>query len=45
MVDGRSLAASLHADGNFFDATHFPDNTSLYFFRDEVCYLIMYSLI
>lgn len=42
MDDGRSLAASLKCRREFLDTTHFPDNTPLYLFRDEVCYLILF---
>ncbi|MBE9600750.1 DNA polymerase III subunit alpha [Pedobacter sp. MC2016-24] len=31
----------LDADGNFFDTTHFPNNTSVYPFRGTGCYLIL----
>lgn len=30
----------LDADGEFFDTTHFPNNTPLYPFRGAGCYLI-----
>ncbi|MCD0489717.1 DNA polymerase III subunit alpha [Pedobacter sp. MC2016-14] len=30
----------LDADGNFFDTTHFPNNTPIYPFRGTGCYLI-----
>jgi len=31
----------LDADGNFFDTTHFPNNTPVYPFRGKGCYLIL----
>jgi hypothetical protein len=31
----------LDADGNFFDTTHFPNNTPVYPFRGTGCYLIL----
>ncbi len=31
----------LDAEGNFFDTTHFPNNTSIYPFRGAGCYLIL----